>query len=313
MSSQPFRILSLNGGGVRALLQAHYLDLVSKDPLVGQFWKKCDLIIGTSAGSIVAGGLQVGKTPAEIATLFKETATTIFPDFFWKIRFLLGTVKAGNSVSNIPLKKKLGEVFQKARLGDFKNPHLAITATEVEESRIRVFSPLTQNEDKYLLLVDVVMASTALPGAFTDYAILDPSINATRHYVDGGLWANAPLLAAVALAVENGHALHNIKVISLGTAGSTFKQTPKEYRQLTVSTGKFFERLFEMTSTAAEEVAYEAVKRMIGWENVLHIDGLTQEKIAAWNAELAIRELPRIAADLAGDRRQIDALKALIN
>jgi patatin-like phospholipase/acyl hydrolase len=65
MSTTPFRILSLNGGGGRALFQAQYLHSISDK--VGSFWKDFDLIIGTSAGAIVAAALCVGKTPKEIA------------------------------------------------------------------------------------------------------------------------------------------------------------------------------------------------------------------------------------------------------
>lgn len=56
-SEKPFRVLSLNGGGARALFQAHFLEFVSAKPGIGTFWKDFDLIIGTSAGAIVAGGL----------------------------------------------------------------------------------------------------------------------------------------------------------------------------------------------------------------------------------------------------------------
>ncbi|MGH8602972.1 MAG: hypothetical protein ACREXR_09435, partial [Gammaproteobacteria bacterium] len=72
---------------------------------------------------------------------------------------------AGNSFSIAPLKKVLKEVYgADTALGDYDKPLLAITATEIEKSQIRVFSPLTQAKDRYLNLVDVVMASAALPG-----------------------------------------------------------------------------------------------------------------------------------------------------
>lgn len=74
-----------------------------------------------------------------------------------------------------------GSLRADTTLGDYDKPFLAITATEIEKSQIRVFSPLTQAKDRYLKLVDVVMASAALPGVFPDYPVLDPEIGKFRH------------------------------------------------------------------------------------------------------------------------------------
>jgi predicted acylesterase/phospholipase RssA len=197
-------------------------------------------------------------------------------------------------------------------LGEFTKPALAITATEVEGGRIRVFSPLTAKTDATLNLVDVVMASAALPGAFGHYSIVDPEQGVKRHYVDGGLWANAPMLAAVVLAIEKGASLADIRVVSLGTASSTAAWKPAEYSKVKVMSKDFFRCLFDIASSAAEETAREAVGRLIGWKNILHVDGLTQKQIAAWDVDAAVRLLPRVAADLAADHSDLDQLKKLV-
>ena len=174
-SEKPFRVLSLNGGGARALFQAHFLEFVSAKPGIGAFWKDFDLIIGTSAGAIVAGGLWAKLSANEIANLFDTVGKDAFPKPLWNgMRITLRMAAAGNSVSIAPLKKILTEVYgADTTLGDYDKPLLAITATEIEKSQIRVFSPLTQAKDRYLNLVDVVMASAALPGVFPDYPVLD--------------------------------------------------------------------------------------------------------------------------------------------
>src|SRR5690242_4671072 len=60
ISARPFRILSLNGGGMRGIYQAFFLDAISKSledkPLCNNF----ELIIGTSTGSLVGLAIALG-------------------------------------------------------------------------------------------------------------------------------------------------------------------------------------------------------------------------------------------------------------
>ncbi|MGH8556758.1 MAG: patatin-like phospholipase family protein [Methylococcales bacterium] len=83
MPDQPFRVLSLNGGGVRALFQAHFLNYLSKVPGIGCFREDFDLIIGTSAGAVVAAALWIKKPPEEIADLFENVGKDAFPQPLW--------------------------------------------------------------------------------------------------------------------------------------------------------------------------------------------------------------------------------------
>lgn len=312
--SRPYRILSLNGGGVRALLQAQYLKAVANNASIGPFWQDFDLIIGTSAGAIVAGALGVGKSPAEIADLFIGQADSVFaPSLFWKGRFALGSVSVNTSISSAPLRKLLEEVYGSAKLGDFASPMLAITATDLYDGEIRVFSPLVRAGDGAVPLVDAVLASAALPGAFPAHAMHDPAADDVRHYIDGGLWANAPLLAGVVLAMEQANvAPADIRVVSIGTAGTRATRTFEQYGELKVMSKKFYQCLFDITSAAAESVAHEAVARLIGFDRVLHVDRAVAKKIDAWDARGAKEGLPKLAQQLAGDQRTCQALVDLI-
>lgn len=314
-SEKPFRVLSLNGGGARALFQAQFLEFVSAKPGIGAFWKAFDLIIGTSAGAIVAGGLWAKLSAYEIANLFDTVGKDAFPKPLWNgMRITLRMAAAGNSFSIEPLKKVLTEVYgADTTLGDYDKPLLAITATDIEKSQIRVFSPLTQAKDRYLKLVDVVMASAALPGVFPDYPVLDPEIGKFRHYVDGCLWGNAPLLAAVALTIQNGRAsFPDIRVVSIGTTGQPYSTNPAEYRQLTVNSSAFFDCLFHMTSSAAERVSFAVVDCVLDKRNVLHIDGALDKHIKAWEIDEARKALPRLAEHCANDASIVAKLQAII-
>ena len=74
----PFRILCLDGGGIRGVMPARILQKVEEllgSPLKDHF----DLIAGTSTGSILAAGIAVGKSPEELLNLYKDNGLRIFP------------------------------------------------------------------------------------------------------------------------------------------------------------------------------------------------------------------------------------------
>ena len=74
----PFRILSLDGGGVRGIVAAKMLAKIEKQinqPLNEYF----DLIVGTSTGSIVAAAIATGRSSEEIVEFFQNKSSIIFP------------------------------------------------------------------------------------------------------------------------------------------------------------------------------------------------------------------------------------------
>lgn len=71
-----FRILSLDGGGTWALIQAKVLmDVYGADWSGHEILKDFDLVAANSGGSIVAAGLIADMTPAEILRLFMVEAS----------------------------------------------------------------------------------------------------------------------------------------------------------------------------------------------------------------------------------------------
>ncbi len=75
-----FRLLSIDGGGIRGLIPALILAELEKrleKPLCELF----DVIAGTSTGGILALGLSVAERPnaAQLVELYKTRGTTIFP------------------------------------------------------------------------------------------------------------------------------------------------------------------------------------------------------------------------------------------
>ena len=78
MESRPFRILSLDGGGIMGAFTAAVLatfEKVTGRRTVEHF----DLITGTSTGGIIAIGLAMGASAQEICSFYETRRPQIFP------------------------------------------------------------------------------------------------------------------------------------------------------------------------------------------------------------------------------------------
>lgn len=72
-----FRILSLNGGGLRGIFQAVFLSKISQH-LEKPLWKNFDLICGTSTGAIVGAAVAMEVDIDRVVSLYKEKGGAIF-------------------------------------------------------------------------------------------------------------------------------------------------------------------------------------------------------------------------------------------
>jgi predicted acylesterase/phospholipase RssA len=200
--SKPYKILSLNGGGVRAIFQTTILQELSKDPRLKDFWKDFDLIIGTSAGAIVGAGLKNNKSPEEIEKFF-EDAKDLFPpewlvnlfrfmdrpkvsrakeivyDLIWPFvgqftdwyvkEVAEGFLRSQMDDCSERLETKLSNFLKNTNtMGEFcsEDKCFAVTASLVETSAVRVFFPYFFEHDNEIDLVKAVLASASPPGFF---------------------------------------------------------------------------------------------------------------------------------------------------
>jgi len=80
--SKPFKILSLDGGGIRGVMSAQILQEVEQqifDKTGKKLHEYFDMIAGTSTGSILAAGIALGKDSKEIIQLYQDWGMKIFP------------------------------------------------------------------------------------------------------------------------------------------------------------------------------------------------------------------------------------------
>jgi len=211
-----YRILSIDGGGIKGLFSATLLDRLLK--AFPSLIENVDLIAGTSTGGIVALALADGKTPAQIAALYRDRASTIFDDSFWDDLIDLGKA-VGADYSNKGLKRELSKHFGDRTLGQLDKrvliPAFDLDAPETR-SRPRAWKPKFfhnypgRDSDRDEPVVDVALRTTAAPTYFP----------AHQGYVDGGVVANNPSMAAVAQALDGraaGRSLDELVVLSIGS------------------------------------------------------------------------------------------------
>ncbi len=76
-----FKILSLDGGGIRGVISARILMEVEKqireqkNQSLAEYF---DLIAGTSTGSILAAGIALGYTASELLNIYRQEGERIF-------------------------------------------------------------------------------------------------------------------------------------------------------------------------------------------------------------------------------------------
>ncbi len=216
-----FRILALSGGGYRGLYSIAVLRRMEEQ--AGRPIGECfDMIAGTSIGGIIAIGLALGKSAAEIEQVFLERGENIFPPSEQMISKALRWVKKliVPKYDGIELRKAIQEMIgERARLGD-ANTRLLIPTVNMGKGQVQMFKTPHDPRlilDQHLSAADVAMAPSAAPTFFPMAKI------GNSHYVDGGLMANAPDLCAVHEAVQfAGQDLKDLYVLSIGTTSTIF-------------------------------------------------------------------------------------------
>ncbi len=224
-TSKPIRVLCLDGGGMRGLYTAAVLqNLASRfhqsDIDIGSGF---DLIVGTSTGAILASGLAAGVPLSTVVDLYAVEGKSIFtdpmPDLTRKFH-LAGWVrrcltKPANSADH--LKAVLTRIFGAETLGALfsrRGIGLCITSVDLLKESARVFKTghvIDKNRDDALRITDVCLASAAAP-VFLPLARIEGS----GVFVDGGLWANNPIMVGLVEALEIAGD-RSIEIISIGT------------------------------------------------------------------------------------------------
>lgn len=215
-----FRVLALDGGGIRGAYTASVLA-----SLESATNRRCqdhfDLIVGTSTGGIIAIGLGLGLSAAQIRDFYLEKGNTIFPSTGVNANIVLTIRQLLRPRRNAdPLRDSLKEVFRDRLFGESCRP-LVITAYDAVAGRIFLLKtrhhPRFQYEAGHKA-VDVALATAAAPTYFEAQ-----TFESGASFVDGGVWANCPALVGLTEACAFfGVAPREIDILSVGTTSEPF-------------------------------------------------------------------------------------------
>ena len=218
-----FQILSLDGGGLKGVFTAAFLS--EWERTTGQHaWKSFDLIAGTSTGGIIALALGLGHAACDILDFYLENGRSIFPT---EPLELLGEARQakGSRYSPGKLEEKLDDFFGDATLGDSRT-RMLIPAYHADVGDIYIFKtahhPRLRVDYRERMAV-VARATGAAPTYFPPVA-LEPGL----RLIDGGVWANSPVLLAVTEAM--GVLQRPARSVAALRVGTTWEARPsREY------------------------------------------------------------------------------------
>ena len=216
-----FRILSLDGGGIKGVFTAAVLATLEEQTgckAVDHF----DLIAGTSTGGILAIGLGLGVPAKDLLAFYVERGPVIFPSTGMQGRFGLFRQLFGPKHSHATLSRELNAVLGSRKFGESRC-RLIIPTYDAIAGRIDVMK--TAHDPRFVHDIEasareVALATSAAP---TYFAAAPFPRHLGASYVDGGVWANCPALVGVVEAIAFlGAAPDGIDVLSIGTTSAAF-------------------------------------------------------------------------------------------
>jgi patatin-like phospholipase/acyl hydrolase len=213
---RPYRILALDGGGIRGAYQAVILARLAE--AVPAFLPSVRLFAGTSIGAISAMALASGVPATELVTFFEKHGAKVFDDSWCDNLQDMGKV-IGADYDQGYLKRVLERIFGEGLLSGLKR-RVLIPSFDLDNEgsprtwKMKFFHNYPgADSDGAERVVDVALRSSAAPTYFPSY----------QGYVDGGIGCNNPAMAAVALAINpdvGRQDLGSLRVFSLSSGNN---------------------------------------------------------------------------------------------
>lgn len=217
----PFRILSLDGGGIRGVLTAQMLICLEekiKVPLSEYF----DLVAGTSTGSILAAANSIGMPSETIVNMYRTQGKLVFPYLSsWDTKrwpTILKYGPFGPKFSDSGLLEVLQNVFGDKTLGDVKDLKLLIPSYDTRTLKPIIFKSWRDNFAS-IPLWEACVCSASAPTFFPPHRL--EVKGKVYSAIDGGLAANNPTACALAEALRLDNSLSELQIISVGTGDPT--------------------------------------------------------------------------------------------
>jgi patatin-like phospholipase/acyl hydrolase len=226
LGDSTFRILSLDGGGIKGTFTAAVLAAWEEEverKHNGKLTDHFDLIAGTSTGGILALGLGMGLRASDMLAFYEQRGPRVFPltSLGHKLRYRLRQLFTSKYPQDA-LRSELRAAFANAPGKKMRDSvcRLVIPTAHALTGSVHLFRTnhhpdVTAHAGS--CAIDVALATAAAPSYFRA-ATVDAS-----SYVDGGVWANNPTLAALAEAVSRLRVpLNRLDILSIGTTTAPY-------------------------------------------------------------------------------------------
>jgi uncharacterized protein len=306
-ADRDFRILAIDGGGIRGIFPAAVLAGLEErylgDRSVAGYF---DLIAGTSTGGIIALGLAAGLTAGDLRQLYTERGNDIFPPHGPGIIGWLGRrLSAWRRLLRYSYDQQALARVLSERLGDRKlgsaQVRLCIPSFEGVHGEVYIFKTPHHpdfRKDLHESMLKIALATSAAPTYYR------PLRDAGYTFVDGGVWANNPIMIALTEALTSFDvARDKVWILSLGCGDNPYSVTERK-----VSRGGMW-HWRDILNGAMRLQSLNALGQadlLIGPERMIRIDVPKEIPIIElddWQSAVALLPGPAAAAvEASGDR-----------
>lgn len=268
--SDTYRILTLDGGGLRGIFTAAVL--AEAEIAYGPAFLGCfDLLVGTSTGGILALGLASGRTCEDMLGFYREVG----PRIFAKPRRILRAIrpKYDRQVLDKILQQEFGAT---TRMNDLETA-VCVTAYELVTGTTRVWkddhSPELRGGGD-LQVWKVAAATSAAPTFFAPV-----QLHAADSHVDGGVWGNNPALVGITEAVRYAHQdLRDIRMLSVGTTSRPLQVHDHE-TAASMGTKDWVFKVLDLLQGSSSIANDNQARLLLGDQRYLRIDSERAQKV----------------------------------
>ena len=291
-----FRILAIDGGGIRGILPAAFLARLEQEYLGDRSVSDCfDLVAGTSTGGILSLGLGRGLTARQINKTYQTRGAEIFPPCsslsrpFYKV---LGWFR--QQCDHKALEKVIGEILEGKELWQ-SGSRLNIPTIDGKFGEVFIFKTPHHKDFRKDWDKPMARAARATSAAQSFYR---PLSDGQYEYLDGGIWANNPVMVALVDALSCFDVpRENIRILSLGCVEGTMRIN---WLQRHLGGGAFWVgNLIHGGMHLQSQNALGQAGLLIGRHNLIRVDappGTPRPDLDDWTR--SVHEMPPIADDL---------------
>ena len=324
-----FRILSIDGGGIRGAFAAAFLAEIERRlgrPIAEHF----DLIAGTSTGGIIATALALGMPAAGVETFYQERGPDIFSRACGKAP-LWARLAAYAGRRFVPGLDAHWLTACKYRADSLRSAVVdALGHKTLESATRRLLVPavnLARGEPvvfrtphlpgagshRHCSAVDIILATTAAPTYFP-HAEIEPG----SAYCDGALWASNPAVIAYAEAcqisarctregVDPAFAPSDTSILSIGTGQRCYFIAPPGDQ---AGLAYWWPRIVEVMGACQSQGVDFQARHFFGESRYKRVDFRMPER--AWGPD-KVSVLPRLLQlGRAAAASQFDELQATV-